>query len=59
MMKAPSFRSAISGPTMFISQRFDITLFCMIFWNTSSFRPLSGPKYGLEAALQTMMSIRP
>ena len=27
------------GPTMFISQRFDITLFCMILWNTSSFRP--------------------
>ena len=43
-MNTPSLRSAISGPTMFISQRLDMTLFCMILANTSSFRPVSGPK---------------
>ena len=44
MMNTPSLRSAISGPTMFMSHRLDITLFIMIFSNTSSFRPVSGPK---------------
>ena len=55
----PPPRSAIPGSTMLHSQWLLRTLLPMIRSQASSGMPIDGPKYGLTAALQTSVSIRP
>src|SRR5205085_6578815 len=59
MMIEPSFLSSICGATKPISQWLASTLFSRILRNWPSSMPAIGPKYGLDAALQTRTSICP
>ena len=58
-MNDPPPRSAICGHTMFASQKLLRTLAPMTRSYTSSDAPAAGPRYGLTAALLTMMSMPP
>ena len=58
-MNDPPPRSAICGQTMFASQKLLRTLAPMTRSYTSSDAPAAGPRYGLTAALLTMMSMPP
>ncbi len=58
-MNDPPPRAAICGQTMFASQKLLRTLAPITRSYTSSDAPAAGPRYGLTAALHTMMSMPP
>ncbi|OJU35552.1 MAG: hypothetical protein BGN94_15295 [Rhizobiales bacterium 68-8] len=59
MMMAPPPPAIICGATICASQWFEMMLFCSVLLNCSSLMVAMLPKCGLEAALQTKMSIEP